>query len=626
MMAAAAPAAIRAEQPIEAFAALPSFADPQLSPDGKYIAGRASVAGTQYIAIWSLFDPKAKWQIVGLGDKDAYRWQWVNDEWLLVWIAATSDVEGEDWRLSRVASISRTSGKINLLLWKEAAQDASNVIWIARDGSPHIRLALQTSIYSNLPGFWPDVRDVDVSTGRSRTVVKGRSGVMSYYADMTGTIRIGYGFDDGQQIARLLYRDHDGDSFRVIDRAHTAKDEGITVPRIFLSDPGQALATSDKDGFDAVYRYDIRQQKLGERIFGAEGYDVDDLITTPNGDGLAGISMIEDRPRIRWMDTEMAGVQADIDNAVGAGNARIISWSRDHRRLIVFVGAPEKAGAYYFYNIDAGRMQFLGWVNDRLKGTPLGPVRTFRYKARDGLEIAAVLTLPRDKPAKGLPLIVMPHGGPEARDDEEWDWWAQFLADRGYAVIQPNYRGSTGYGTAFRKKGEGQWGLAMQDDLLDVIGYLAGQGIADPKRACIVGASYGGYAAMRGAERDGGAYRCAVSFAGISDLSAMRHYDRHFLNANAMTRGWRKSAPDFDAVSPISHPEAFTIPILLMHGKKDLRVPVAQSRKLAAQLKAAGKTVRYIEQPEGDHHLSREADRLQLLREMETFLNQYNPA
>jgi dipeptidyl aminopeptidase/acylaminoacyl peptidase len=525
-----------------------------------------------------------------------------------------------------VISISRTSGKVNRLLWNEAAQDASDVIWIARDGSPRIRLALQTSIYTNYPGFWPEVRDVDVSTGKSHIVVKGREDVMSYYADAAGTVRMGYGFNDGNQTARLLYRDRDGDMFHIIDRADAAKHETVTVPNIFLPDPGQALVTSDKDGFDAVYRYDIRQQKLGERVFGTNGYDVGGLIDTPNGDGLAGISLTDDRSHIQWIDPKLAQVQTDIDKAVGADNARVISWSRDQQRLIVFVGTPDRAGAYYYYNIGVGRMQFLGWANVQLKATRLGPVSTVRYKARDGLEIAAVLTLPRDKQAKALPLIVMPHGGPEARDDEEWDWWAQFLADHGYAVIQPNYRGSTGYGSTFLKKGEGQWGLAMQDDLLDAVSYLAGQGIADPKRTCIVGGSYGGYAAMRGAERDGATYRCAVSFAGISDLSAMRRYDRKFLNANAASRGWKESAPDFDAVSPISHPEMFTIPILLMHGKKDLRVPIAQSRNLAAKLRAAGKTVRYVEQPEGDHHFSREADRLQFLREMETFLNQYNPA
>ena len=155
-------------------------------------------------------------------------------------------------------------------------------------------------------------------------------------------------------------------------------------------------------------------------------------------------------------------------------------------------------------------MQFLTWNNPQLRGRRLSPVRSVRYAARDGTAIEAVLTLPRDRPDKNLPLIVLPHGGPFARDSESWDWWTQYLAELGYAVIQPNYRGSSGYGTDFAKKGEGEWGLKMQDDLNDAVTYLAKEGIADPKRVCMVGASYGGYAAMRAAQRDGALYRLSL--------------------------------------------------------------------------------------------------------------------
>ncbi|MFN3434228.1 MAG: alpha/beta hydrolase family protein, partial [Sphingomonas sp.] len=207
----------------------------------------------------------------------------------------------------------------------------------------------------------------------------------------------------------------------------------------------------------------------------------------------------------------MQKLQADADKAVGNRRARILSRSADGNRMLVEVGSASQAGTLYFWDVASGRMQRYAYQNQALAGRTLSPVKTVHYTARDGTPIEAILTLPRHRTAKNLPLVVLPHGGPIARDSEGWDWWVQYLAEIGYAVIQPNYRGSSGYGTAFVKLGEGEWGLKMQDDLNDAIAFLGKEGIADPKRVCIAGASYGGYAALRAAERDGALYRCAIS-------------------------------------------------------------------------------------------------------------------
>jgi dipeptidyl aminopeptidase/acylaminoacyl peptidase len=318
-------------------------------------------------------------------------------------------------------------------------------------------------------------------------------------------------------------------------------------------------------------------------------------------------------------------MQTAIAAQIRGGQPQIVSVSRDLSTAIVRVGGPDAPGAYFLYRAGEGSMRLLEMNNSTIGLKRMHPVRTIRYKARDGLEIAAVLTLPTGN-ATNLPLIVMPHGGPLARDSEDWDWWTQFLADRGYAVIQPNYRGSSGYGTPFTQKGEGQWGLAMQDDLNDAVAALAALGIADPKRVCMVGASYGGYAAMRAAQRDGARYRCAVSYAGVSDLNRMMSHDRNFLGADARKDWLKAQAPDLRGVSPINFPEQFSIPILLFHGKKDRVVPLAQSRELAERLRAAHKDVTYVEQPEADHHFTRSADRLEFLKALEAFLAKYNPA
>ena len=166
----------------------------------------------------------------------------------------------------------------------------------------------------------------------------------------------------------------------------------------------------------------------------------------------------------------------------------------------------------------------------------------------------------------------------------------------------------------------------MQDDLNDAVADLASKGVIDPKRVCIAGASYGGYAAMRGAQRDGGKFRCAISYAGVADLNAMLNYDGQFLYGKSMRATWQKAAPDLKDVSPINHASEFSTPVLIMHGKEDRRVPVTQSRRMAAKLRQAGKAVEYVEQPLGDHYFSREADRVQFLEAIEAFLARHNPA
>jgi acetyl esterase/lipase len=621
---AAAAASRPAPRPAEDFAALPYMEGPTLSPDGGKVASKVAVNGQLYLTVSSLFEER-KPAVIRSESGDINWWRWVNDDWLVVGVGDTIKFEGEDFYVSRALGVS-IEGKMVPLGWRDAAQGADDVIWIADDGTPRIRLARQKSIYLSDEGFWPEVIEIDVSNGKTKTVVHSYPSVSSWYADGTGTVRMGIGATAEGRSLRLLYRERDGHNFDVVDRANSRKGQKLLLPSLFLPERGQALAVDDRDGFDALYKLDLKTMTLGERVFGTAGYDIDGIVTDRTQTRLLGVSVTEAASKMHWLDADVADMQAVLDAAVPGRRATIVSMDAARERFLVHVGAADRPGAYYFITAAGGKLQRLAHVNARIGTGKLHPVRTIRYKARDGLEVPAVLTIPAGVEAKALPVVVMPHGGPFARDSEEWDWWNQFLADRGYAVLQPNYRGSSGYGTEFAEKGEGQWGLAMQDDLNDALAYLAKEGIADPKRAAMVGGSYGGYAAMRAAQRDGALYRCAVSFAGVSDLSALLRYDGRFLNSGRGKDWLRKQAPNLKDVSPINYPEQFSIPILLVHGRKDQRVPVKQSRELAERLRKAGKAVRYVEQPEGDHHFSREADRLQFLTELEAFLKQHNPA
>jgi dipeptidyl aminopeptidase/acylaminoacyl peptidase len=226
---------------------------------------------------------------------------------------------------------------------------------------------------------------------------------------------------------------------------------------------------------------------------------------------------------------------------------------------------------------------------------------------------------------------VLPHGGPWSRDFETWDafGWTQSLAELGYAVIQPNFRGSTGFGRAWTELADGNWGERMQDDLNDAVTALAQLGIADPSRACMMGWSYGGYAASRAAQRDGSRYRCAISGAGVHDIPAMVRYDRNYLGRYGSTF-IGGAATDLREVSPAYHPEQYSTPILIVHGARDQRVPVSQSRDLVRRLRGAGKREGvdfvYLEQPRNTHNLPLEEDRIQFLEAVARFLSQHNPA
>lgn len=620
-------AAAAAPRPVEAYARLPFLESPQLSPDGSKFAARMASNGELFLVIVPLDKADGPPRRIPLGGSDLNWWRWINDDWLLLGVGAEDQVEGRPWYITRVLTVKADGGKINRIGWADAGQNADDLVWVATDGSPRFLLAMQTSIYMDNIGFWPKVFEVDAATGKMRKAVDPRAGVVGWYADAGGTVRMGIGYGADGRRSKLLYRDRDGENFRTVERADRRKGEALLVPAMFLPEPGKALALSDDDkGFTALWELDLATLERGKQLSAVPGYDLDGIIADPSGARLLGVEVTEQGPSVRWLDPEMAEVQTAIDTALKGWRGRIVSMNRDRSRLLVHVDRADHPGSYFIFERATGTLVRFAWVDEAMKGQRGHPVKSIRYKARDGLEIEALLTLPTGREAKALPLIVMPHGGPFARDQEGWDWWAQFLADRGYAVVQPNYRGSSGYGTEFAKKGQGQWGLAMQDDLNDAVTHLAKQGVADPRRVCMVGASYGGYAAFRAAQRDGALYRCAVSYAGVSDLPRMRSYDSRFLFSGAASDWLREQAPDLRAVSPIAAPAQFSIPLLVMHGKLDRRVPVSQSRELVEKLKAAGKPVDYVEQPEGDHFFSREQDRLDFLNRLEAFLAKHNPA
>jgi dipeptidyl aminopeptidase/acylaminoacyl peptidase len=286
---------------------------------------------------------------------------------------------------------------------------------------------------------------------------------------------------------------------------------------------------------------------------------------------------------------------------------------------------------YALVDTGTGKTAGIGEAYEGL-GRPL-EVKRVVYPAADGLRIAALLTLPAGRSAAKLPLVVLPHGGPATADVGYFDWWSQAIAAQGYAVLQPDYRGSD-LGWTFMSAGFGQWGRKMQTDLSDGVRYLAKEGVVDPARVCIVGGSYGGYAALAGVTLDAGVYRCAVSVAGISDLSRFLKWNnaRTALSGRESERFWDRymgakgvDDPVLATISPLKHIDAANVPVLLIHGRDDTVVPFEQSQIMYDALKAAGKPVQLVDLKQEDHWLSRGETRLQMLQSTVAFLRANNP-
>lgn len=314
--------------------------------------------------------------------------------------------------------------------------------------------------------------------------------------------------------------------------------------------------------------------------------------------------------------------------AFPGATVRLVDANASFDRMIVRTDGPGDPQSFWIVDIKTGRADALG-SSYAIDAGDVGPMRMLRYKAADGLEIGAVLTLPPGRSEKNLPLIVLPHGGPATRDYPVFDWWAQAYASRGYAVLQPNFRGSEGSGAAFRLAGRGEWGRKMQTDISDGVADLARQGIIDPKRVCIVGASYGGYAALAGVTLQQGLYRCAVSVAGVADVARMLSTDIRESGQNrTVIRALRTevgTGRDMKDVSPANFAARADAPIMLIHGVDDIVVPFDQSRQMAAALSRAGKPHEFIKLEGEDHWLSKGETRLAMLKASMAFVEKHNP-
>jgi dipeptidyl aminopeptidase/acylaminoacyl peptidase len=335
--------------------------------------------------------------------------------------------------------------------------------------------------------------------------------------------------------------------------------------------------------------------------------------------------------RAHWFDSELGDMEAALQQAFGDRLALLTSWDRARSKFIVFVEGVDAGAEYYLFNSTTNQADSLGVAYPEL--APFGALarrEPMSYPARDGVSIPAYLTTPPN--ASGpLPLIVMPHGGPEVRDVGGYDWMAHLFASRGYLVLQPNFRGSIGYGLEFRNAGRGEWGGLMQDDVTDGVQHLIDAGLADPERVCIVGWSYGGYSALSGAVKTPDLYACVVAIAPVADLpDQIRYAKDRYGTRNWVVSYWtnvigdvREDNAQLVAASPARQAESVRAPVLLVHGAEDTVVPIDQSEEMRSALRRADRDVELLRLSGDDHELYRPATRLEAMQAVVAFLEEH---
>ena len=611
------------------FAAIPFIESAHLSPNGETLAGLFGVNGERRVCMASLYEANAKPSCVRLPDMmETSRLHWAGNDDLIVQVMALVPMPagGRDVYVTRAYGFSRSTGQLLPLLKEANGQHSGEVLWASKD-SPLALMMVQKSIYRD--ELWPWVYEVNVATGHARLAQADHAFVHHWWADGAGRVRAGLAQEDDSGSQRLFYRPDAGGALQEVDFADTRHThDRVLMPLGFVAGTDNFWTVRpDAEGHSAL----VEVEAVGHKL-------VRTLYTAPEGSSIAGARLSRDGARVLsvrlqgksqdeiWLDPDMARLKAQFEAAVPGKQVHILDVAQGGQRMLVRIDRPDSPGALYLFDTGTGRLHRIAWYNERLQNEALNPVKVVQYKARDGLEIEAILTLPKAREPKKLATIVLPHGGPWAHDQASYDYLAQFLAAQGYAVIQPNFRGSTGYGEAFERKGEGQLGLAMQDDVNDALGFLVKEGVADPARACIVGASYGGYAAMWGAARDASLWRCAVSISGVSSLSREVRAQDLTLYGGSNRRAWQRMTPDFAAVSPVNAAARISAPLLLIHGRKDVTVPFSQSTQMASAMKAAGKPVELVEVEKADHYFTREADREAMLTALGGFLKAHNPA
>ncbi len=611
------------ELPVAAFASAPTAELLSLSPDGTKLSMLQTInTEKEQLVLVTLVDldtGKRKFLVkADSRDLSIYSLIWANNSQLLMKASYAAHRFGTPVTETRLVVIDVETGQNRNAIRGQlqrrlvrTPQFQSNIVALMPEQEHHFLLALdglQTEMGVSV------VR-MSLNGELNAIVAHGRKNLIDWVADRQHQPRIAIFRDNAEY--RITEKAADSNQFRLLWQFEAFSEDAVW-PIGFDVDPNILYVSAYHDGRRAIFKVDLSAPELMLDLVQADDdYDVPASI---------GYS---------WQDNQIISIgrhyvapryqafQRALDAALPDNNNQIISMSHDQNRYIVRSNSVTDAGSYLLGDRQAKSMEYLLPKYSQLAPELMVPKQKIQYQARDGLTIEGFLSTPKGYTAGPIPTIIFPHGGPISFDDEGFDYWTQFFANRGYAVLQMNFRGSSGYGFNFMQMGLQGWGLQMQDDVEDGTRWLIEQGVADASRICIVGASYGGYAALMGAVKSPELYQCVVSFAGVTDVEDLVKSHRRYSNYEIVKKQIGDNFRELRQRSPLSHVETLSVPVLLIHGDKDRSVPVKQSRVLYRALQQQKQPVQYIELKDGDHYLSTYSHRLETFEAMDRFLKQY---
>lgn len=636
-----------APPPAEVFGQRPAVVDVDINPAGSRLAWIEDTGPAARVIIHEMSSGKDLRTLNTPAGMTLRSVAWADDETLLIRASVTYSVEAggrnaHEWE--RWLAIDASGGKDRMLLmnggdrqWvtgadmvrRRAAKPGTVLMSTLDFSATHYKQEIGSRLTGGRKdeGWISSLYEVDLKTGDGHVVEAGTPFTLDWASDESAQHIVRTEWEPKRNVFGIYTKD--GGGWR---RIYQATDCGMLELQRITADNSAIIVRGKtcEDEHSKLWSFPL-DGAPAKVLLEDPALDVAAVVSDPLDDAVLGVIMSGSDQGTRWIDARAEKRNAGLHRSFEGHWISLVGRSSDYKRVVVRVEDEAHPPIYYLVDYNAKTADIINEAYPKLTGVKLGTVRQFDYQARDNYALMAYLTVPAGVAEKSLPLVVMPHGGPESRDGDGFDWMAQFLASRGYAVLQPQFRGSSGFGIAHAAAGRHQWGLRMQDDVTDAVHAVIDQGIADPKRVCIVGASYGGYAALAGAAFTPELYACAVSLAGVSDLPAMLGYTAKVMGKESNTLDyWREhigsaTDPQVVAKSPARSAATIRAPILLMHGSEDTVVPIEQSRIMANALKAKGKDFEFVELPGEDHWLSASATRVRTLTEMEKFLAKHLP-